>query len=208
MFFQVRFWLCLRSLGEFPREILALQGRLFQDAEEENSPGLLILPTFSLPTWRLSWLWEKVFVLPALKFFPVFGGGPGKSQSVQVQREKGIYGAQRTTSLRLFLIFHPYSPSPLHFLRDSALFSLPPSPPRWIQEGFVGQIRFCVPRVLGEGRAAHESKRSFYNQSNQSGQLRADPRAWKGGSRRGKSSFHPGVRESLGKKKEYWEKND
>lgn len=87
---------------QFPREILALQGRLFQDAEEENSPGLLILPTFSLPTWRLSWLWEKVFVLPALKFFPVFGGGPGKSQSVQVQREKGIYRAQRTTSLRAF----------------------------------------------------------------------------------------------------------
>lgn len=56
--------------------------------------------------------------------------------------------------------------------------------------------------VLGEGRPAHESKRSFYNQSNQSGQLRAHPRAWKRRESEGEKLLPARGQRELGEKKE------
>lgn len=167
LFFQVCLGFCHRSLRRrFPREI---QGRLFRDAEEENSPGSSSSQnSFPWPGGQ-AWLWEK---LPALKFFPGFCAGPGKIQSIQVERgggKNGIYGA-RGRHLGGFSmdIPSPTSLSPGFLPLFSSSFS-----PQVDSGGFCWTDQVLC--ALGEGRAAHESKRSFYNQSNQSGQLRADP---------------------------------
>lgn len=137
-------------------------------------------------------------------------GFPGKIQNIQVQRgggkkkfQKGIYRAQKTLLDGFAQLFHGYSLSPLHFLQDSALFSLPPSPPRWIREGFVGQIRFCV--CWGRGGQRMNPNVHFTTSPTSQGSSEHIQGLGKGGSWRGRSCFQPGAKGSLGRKRKVWE---